>query len=76
MTKPRPRPRLCRPHETGVSHGCPPFYSEGCERCQANLAAGKVTGLEGPLPKNWFRKMHHTNPGFSRKSKIIIPFHR
>lgn len=44
------RGRTCEAHAHGVPIGSPPFFYPGCDMCQHKLAAGVVTGLEGPLP--------------------------
>ena len=46
---PRIKQQLCTAHFTGVPIGMGPFFEPSCTRCQAKLAAGKVTGKE-PTP--------------------------
>lgn len=49
---PRGKPgSLCWRHIRGVEPGTPPFFEAGCVRCEANKAAGKVTGNETTTPE-------------------------
>jgi hypothetical protein len=65
--------KLCGPHTSGVSVGMPAFYYPECARCREKLEHGLVTGNEGPLDKNWSRKL--PRPYF-RSSKILSPFRK
>jgi len=74
--------KLCSPHTNGVSHGAPPFFYDWCHRCQAKLAAGKVTGTEGPVDQKkigWHnrRRVDHEKERagrLRRKASDVVPF--
>lgn len=53
----------------------PPFFEPSCYVCQAKLAAGKVTGLEGPAKNTSRKRIRATMAmGFGMQGDRRMPF--
>jgi len=71
---------FCNGHSRGVEPGAPPFFVDGCPRCERKKRLGLVTGNEGPMEtraqhvKRTRKWIDWSNINKKRRDYYMVPF--